>query len=159
MQLTETQETAVRQWAAEGCGLSTIQKRLQETFDLKLTYMDVRFLIIDLDIELAESPDKHSEAKAEVADDEETEADDAVDFSGEETATGSVRVTTDRIVQPGAVASGEVTFSDGKRGRWLLDQMGRLALDMPGDTGYRPSPQDIQAFQQQLQQALTPGGL
>lgn len=162
MTLTELQQDAVRQWAAEGCGLYEIQKRLQETFDLKMTYMDVRFLIIELGIDLEEkstipeAPDATA-AEAPVADDS---ADaEPIDFADAAGQTGGVSVTTDRVVRPGAVASGQVTFSDGRSGTWMLDQMGRLALDMGGDTQYRPSPEDIQDFQLKLQQALSPGGL
>ena len=161
MTLTELQQDAVRQWAAEGCGLSEIQKRLQETFDLKMTYMDVRFLILELGIDLAEksimpeAPDATA-AGGPVADDD---ADaEPIDFADAAGLDGGVSVTTDRVVRPGAVASGQVTFSDGRSGQWMLDQMGRLALDMGGDTQYRPSPEDVQAFQRELQQALSPGG-
>ena len=70
---------------------------------------------------------------------------------------GNVSVSLDRVVRAGAVASGDVTFSDGTRAKWMLDQMGRLALDgVPA--GYRPPSQDIQAFQQQLRTQLQTRG-
>ena len=164
MTLTELQQDAVRQWAAEGCGLSEIQKRLQETFDLKMTYMDVRFLIIELGIDLEEKTAKSDTPDATAAeapmDDDDPDVDaEPIDFADAAGLDGGVSVTTDRVVRPGAVASGQVTFSDGRSGTWMLDQMGRLALDMGGDTQYRPSPEDIQDFQRKLQQALSPGGL
>lgn len=68
-------------------------------------------------------------------------------------ATGTLSVEVDRIVRPGAVVSGSVTFSDGVTGKWALDQMGRLMLDT-SQKGYRPSPTDVQAFQQELQTQL-----
>ena len=66
---------------------------------------------------------------------------------------GGVTIDIDRLVRPGAVISGSVTFSDGVSGKWALDQYGRLMLDT-GQPGYKPSAPDVQAFQQQLQLAL-----
>jgi hypothetical protein len=51
------------------------------------------------------------------------------------------------------VASGKVTFSDGKRAEWYLDQMGRLGL-APMEKGYRPSQTDLVSFQTELQTEL-----
>ncbi len=59
----------------------------------------------------------------------------------------------DRIMRPGAMVSGNVTFSDGVTGKWALDQQGRLMLDT-SVKGYKPSPPDIQAFQRELQTQL-----
>ncbi len=66
---------------------------------------------------------------------------------------GEVVIDLDRIVRPGAVVSGNVTFSDGVAGKWALDQHGRLMLDT-SQKGYQPSPADVQSFQHQLQAAL-----
>ncbi len=66
---------------------------------------------------------------------------------------GGVVLDLDRIMRPGAVVSGNVTFSDGVTGKWALDQMGRLMLDT-SKKGYQPSPADIQSFQVQLQTQL-----
>jgi hypothetical protein len=66
---------------------------------------------------------------------------------------GSVKVDLDRVVRPGAVASGSVTFSDGASGKWALDQYGRLMLD-PGKKGYQPPADDVQAFQRELSRQL-----
>ena len=59
----------------------------------------------------------------------------------------------DRIMRPGTMVSGSVTFSDGVTGKWALDQMGRLMLDT-SRKGYQPSPADIQTFQRELQTQL-----
>ena len=66
---------------------------------------------------------------------------------------GSLSLEVDRIMRPGTVVSGSVTFSDGVSGKWALDQMGRLMLDTP-QKGYQPSPADIQTFQRELQTQL-----
>ena len=67
-------------------------------------------------------------------------------------------VTIDALMLPGTLASGDVTFSDGKAGKWYLDQMGRLGIgNLP--EGYRPSPTDAALFQQQLMGLLQARGL
>lgn len=58
MQLTKEQEEAVRAWAAEGASLSDIQTRLADEFGVRLSYLDTRFLLIDLKVDLAEKPEK-----------------------------------------------------------------------------------------------------
>ncbi len=49
--------------------------------------------------------------------------------------------------------SGKVTFSDGNTAEWYLDQTGRLGI-APAVQGYRPSQEDVMAFQTELQNAL-----
>ncbi|AOS42970.1 hypothetical protein Verru16b_00002 [Lacunisphaera limnophila] len=68
-------------------------------------------------------------------------------------AAGSLTLDVDRIMRPGTVVSGTVTFSDGVSGKWGLDQYGRLMLDT-GVKGYQPSPADVQTFQRELQAHL-----
>lgn len=68
-------------------------------------------------------------------------------------------VTIDALMIPGTIASGDVTFSDGKTGKWFLDQMGRLGLSGDLPQGYRPSPTDAALFQQQLMGLLQSKGL
>jgi hypothetical protein len=60
MKLTPEQNAAVASWIAAGDNLSVVQKKLAEQFQLTLTYMDVRFLVDDLDLTLkdpAPAPD------------------------------------------------------------------------------------------------------
>ena len=49
--------------------------------------------------------------------------------------------------------SGHVTFSDGKKAEWMLDQTGRLGL-IPEVEGYQATPGDIAEFQASLQEEL-----
>ena len=71
---------------------------------------------------------------------------------------GSLSLDIDRIVRPGSMVSGSVTFSDGVTGKWALDQHGRLMLETP-QKGYQPSAPDVQAFQRELQAQLQRQGL
>jgi hypothetical protein len=81
----------------------------------------------------------------------------AENFPAEPAGAGNLSVDLDRIVRPGFMVSGSVTFSDGVSGKWALDQMGRLMLETP-QKGYQPSPADVQAFQRELQAQLARQG-
>lgn len=74
-------------------------------------------------------------------------------------AGGSVSVSVDKVTLiPGAVASGTVTFSDGVTGKWIIDQYGRPGFTEISQPGYRPKPEDAQAFMQELSRALQQRG-
>jgi hypothetical protein len=77
----------------------------------------------------------------------------ADDLSAIPAGASNVKVEVDRLVRPGAVVSGSVTFSDGTTAKWALDQLGRLMLDS-SKKGYQPPASDVQAFQQELSTQL-----
>jgi len=135
---------SLKTWAAEGAQLPDLQKRLKDSFELNVTYMDMRFVVLDLGLEL------ESTAIEEPEDDEEPEVKEPL------VGTGEVSVSVDGITRPGAMVSGKVTFSDGEAGTWLIDSMGRPSLD-PDSPGYRPSQEDVVAFQEALQKELQGG--
>ncbi len=152
MELQEEHKDKIRSWAAEGCGLSEIQRRLSEECDITMTFMDVRFLILDLGVEIQEKNKKEEKKEpSSVADDTPAPRPDAM--MDAPAGDGSVSVEIDRVMKPGALVSGSAVFSDGVAATWMLDQAGRLALQGPTPE-YRPSPEDIQSFQQVLQQEL-----
>ena len=144
MKLTDEQKAVVSRWIGEGATLADVQRRLKDEHGLGLTYMDVRFLVDDLKLQLKEQP-KQSEAVERLA---------AAKQEGETARSGpppgGVSVTMDTITKPHSLASGKVTFSDGETADWMLDQTGRLGLN-PTKPGYRPSQTDVMAFQQELQ--------
>ena len=87
----------------------------------------------------------------------EDDLDDAVDDLPP--AGGNVSLAVDKVTLiPGAVASGTVTFSDGVTGKWIIDQYGRPGFTEVSQPGYRPSPQDSQAFMQELSRSLKQRG-
>ena len=65
----------------------------------------------------------------------------------------TVTVTLDQVARPGAMVSGTVTFSDGMKGLWLIDEMGRPSID-PDQPGYQPSEADLVSFQAELKGLL-----
>ena len=148
MNLDETQRKKVAAWIEEGLKLADIQKRLENEFGLRLTYLDVRLLVDDLRLKPKDPPPA---AKAPSTVLEEAKSQSAPVPA--DTGSGKVSVTVDQLARPGALVSGRVKFSDGKSADWLLDQMGRLAL-VPAEKGYKPLPADLQDFQIALQNEL-----
>ncbi|MBE2215841.1 MAG: hypothetical protein IAE82_18350 [Opitutaceae bacterium] len=180
MKLAPEQTQAVKSWIAAGASIADVQKRLLDEFKLTLTYRDTRFLIDDLGLDIqapapkpatpppapaaipptgggaSRQPGPGAAQDAELMDEDETFDDTAEDFpAGEAAPAGpsSVKVEVDRVMRPGTVVSGSVTFSDGQSGKWALDQYGRLMFE--GSTpGYRPGQGDLQAFQRELSAVL-----
>jgi hypothetical protein len=147
MNLTEEQRQRVTAWILEGAKLSEIQTRLQSEFGIKLTYMETRFLVDDLKL-TPKDPEPPKVPETKIADEKKSP------LKKESTpAPGGVSVSVDQIARPGAVVSGKVTFSDGQKADWYLDQTGRLGV-VPAQQGYKPSQPDVQEFQTALQSEL-----
>ena len=153
MNLTEDQRQRVTAWVLQGAKLAEIQTRLAEEFKIKLTYMEVRFLVDDLKLKLKDpEPPKPATPVPEPAKPAE-DKDKTTPPATEPAAPGKVSVGVDQIARPGAVVSGKVTFSDGQTADWYLDQSGRLGV-VPAKQGYKPTPADVQQFQAALQSEL-----
>jgi hypothetical protein len=155
MNLDELQLKQVTAWIAEGLKISEVQKRMETELGLKMTYLEVRLLLDDLRVmpkdqfrqpAIAITPD--ASAAVPSSPEETLLADDA----SPEPPSG-VKVTVDALARPGAMASGNVTFSDGITAVWYLDQYGRLGLTAP-TKGYKPVEADVAAFQKALQLEL-----
>ncbi|MBC9867878.1 MAG: hypothetical protein F7O42_08390 [Opitutae bacterium] len=56
MELSNSQKEVLSGWVAEGLKLSEIQRRLNETFGISITYMETRFLLDDLNLDLISQP-------------------------------------------------------------------------------------------------------
>jgi len=52
--LSEQQVSVIRDWVAQGAQMADIQKRLKEEFGLNATYMDTRFIALDLNLEFVQ---------------------------------------------------------------------------------------------------------
>ena len=164
MSLTPEQSATVASWVAAGDNLSAIQKKLREHFSVALTYMDVRFLVDDLNLQLKDAP-----KKADANDVSKTQPAPAAgaaglpsedDLAEAPAAGGSVTLDVDSVtLHPGALASGKVTFSDGVTGKWIIDHQGRPGFTEISKPGYRPSPTDAQEFMRQLEAELQRRGL
>jgi len=150
MTLTDEQKAAVAGWIEAGAGVSDVQKRLREDFQISLTYLDTRLLVDDLKVSFKEPEPPAPEPKPEDTADEFPPGEDELLPPPPVPGSGSVKVTIDQITKPSALISGRVTFSDGEDAEWMLDQMGRLSLN-PSKLGYRPTEKDVLAFQMELQ--------
>lgn len=167
--LNESQVEQIRGWAEDGVGLSELQRRLADDLEVRVTYMEVRFLLDDLGIELkVEAPSSAEEDAAE-----ESEASEAPESSPEPEAEeadvlpedpaspqgeDNVTVTISELQRPGAIVSGKVTFGGGKSADWWMDQMGRLGMNAD-DPEFRPTEADMMAFQRELQRVAQQRGL
>ena len=153
MNLDEAQRQRITAWVLQGAKLSEIQNRLAEEFKIKLTYMEVRFLVDDLKLKLKDpEPPKVVElptaTPAKLTVEKDPAPEETLPTSG-----AKVSVIVDQITKPGAIVSGKVTFSDGQNAEWYLDQTGRLVL-VPKQQGYKPTQADVQQFQLALQQEV-----
>ena len=170
-QLNDEQMEQVRTWCADGADLATLQARITEEFEIRLTYLDTRMLVADLGTEAGKSEREQerdaqkakeeaaAQAKDEVQAELDTHADD-LPAAGDEPGLpggGNVTVSVSSVTPPGMIVAGKVTFSDGKSAEWYLDQMGRLGMN-PGDPDHKPSEADLMAFQKELQTVLKKDG-
>jgi hypothetical protein len=151
MNLDEAQRQQVAAWIAAGAKLSEIQNQLLAEFKVKLTYMEVRFLVDDLKL-TPKDPEPPKVAAPTAADPAKLTAEKNPAPEGT-LPPGGVSVSVDQLTRPGAMISGKVTFSDGQIADWYLDQTGRLGV-VPKQQGYKPSAADVQDFQTALQQEI-----
>ncbi len=149
--LSKDQIEIIKGWVAEGAQMADVQKRLKNDFGFNVTYMDTRFLSLDLELDF-QVEEKESEQLAP-DDNESPPVPEEVDLVPNQPAGGGVSATLDQIARPGSMVSGTVTFSDGMKGRWLIDEMGRPSID-PDQPGYQPSESDLVSFQEELKALL-----
>ena len=156
--MDDAQRKKVAGWVHEGLKLSEIQNRIASELGLRLTYMEVRFLVDDLKLVPKDIEPKRPDApivpgKAQsAAPDDPGQAPQTADEPA--TRHGGVSVSVDQLARPGAVVSGKVTFTDGQRASWYFDQSGRLGL-LPEQANYRPPAADLQQFQMALEAELS----
>ena len=151
-ELTKEQISKVSQWVAEGSSLSVIQGKLSTELGISMTFLDVRFLVDDLNLTLQEKEEPKKPEEAVTAQDAALPQE-----ASPEGVSAGVRVEVDTICRPGTMVSGNVTFSDNQKADWYLDMEGRPGL-VPRTQGYRPTQNDIMEFQQKLDAALRQSG-
>jgi hypothetical protein len=147
--LSSEQVEMVKEWVAEGAQMADLQKRLKDDFGFNVTYMDTRFLSLDLALNF-QVDEEESEGPNDI---ENPEAQEEVDLEPLVQDRETVTVTLDQVARPGAMVSGTVTFSDGMKALWLIDEMGRPSID-PDQPGYQPSEADLVIFQAELKGLL-----
>ena len=165
MNLDEQQTRTVTAWIQEGLSLSEIQTRLASELGLRLTYMEVRFLLDDLKLRPKDKEPPPAAKPSLPPQDDRVQDSSAAPKAGSRKDSlptqnepsppgkGRLTVTVDQLTKPGAMVSGNVSFSDGNSAEWYLDQFGRLGV-VPKQAGYKPSQSDLAAFQKELQSEL-----
>lgn len=146
---------------AAGVSLSDIQNMVNSEFKQNLTYMDIRIMASELEIDwqqlnpkkeaavedvtAVEAAPKAAEAPAEDATVDDERVPGMPDVS-------DTKIEVSKIARPGMMFSGNVTFANGSTAEWYLDNMGRLGLEnLQGD---QPGQEDIEKFQIALQLEL-----
>ena len=157
-------ELSIKNFMAEelrkGVSLSEIQKLVNERFDQRLTYMEIRILASELDSVDWKALDPRARAEAakkarEEAEAQEKKAEDgaaetaAPDENAAPAGKGGTVVELSKLARPGMMLSGTVKFASGSTAEWYVDQMGRLGLE--NLKGEKPTPEDIEAFQIELE--------
>ena len=132
-------KTIVAKLLSEGVKLNDIQKQLSSEHSHTITFMDLRLLAAELEVNWAQF-DPKKEEKVE----EEKEVPVPVD---------ATLVEVSNIQRAGVMVHGTVTFLAGHKGEWFLDPQGQLGLKMLDDT-VQPSESDMADFQQVLRQQL-----
>jgi hypothetical protein len=164
--LTDAHKAQVRAWLREGLPLAEVQDRLARELGVRLTYMELKFLVSELEVlpkdrEVASPPvtlgAPSSAAPGSRPASPAGQGKPSLSPAASPGAKTPVTVTVDQLARPGAMVSGGVTFSDGKRATWYVDEMGRLSV-APGEPGYRPSSADMQEFQMALERELAKVG-
>jgi hypothetical protein len=163
MNLTDAQKQQVSAWLEQGLKVADVQKKMSAELGVSMTYMEVRFLLDDLRLKPKDpEPPKQPAPTSPIAP---ASAGAPAPVPGADpasptpapgaapSATGGVSLSVDTLARPGTVVSGKVTFSDGQKADWYLDQTGRPGL-APAQKGYRPSQMDIMEFQELLQLEL-----
>ncbi|MGC9036372.1 MAG: hypothetical protein ACP5K7_11155, partial [Verrucomicrobiia bacterium] len=117
MNLDEEKKQKVIGWIKEGRKLSEIQNLLASEFGIRLTYMEVRLLVDDLNVMPVDTESEKEKPLGSGKQKSEKSANNKVDNDAENTEVlTDVSVTVDDVTRPGAVMSGRVRFSDGVSG-------------------------------------------
>ncbi len=158
MNLTQEQQDKVRNWAATGSSLSEIQTRLAEEFSIHISYMDTRFLVIDLNAQIKDKAVPVEKKPVKPAESTKTAEDEADALESEPLpADGDVSVEISPITRPGFALAGSVIFPDGMKAEWGFTNDGRFSLD-PQTAGYRPTSEDLRKFQTKLRELCSAQG-
>lgn len=142
----------VRLWASQGIDLNGIQKNLVAECGVHLTYMEVRFLLLDHGIEIARPQESPKPAPAPQPQAEQP----AAPAPAADPMTGAAPVkptmSLDDIQIPGTILSGKCEFPSGTKVAWQIDQMGQLNCSQLSGT---MTQEEQQAFVFELRQILS----
>jgi hypothetical protein len=143
---SQERDIIIAKLISEGNSLSEVQKVLKKDYDYKITYMDLRLVSSSLEVNWEKLDEKNN---PKTDDDDDTDDTDKPELiPSEETI-----IEVSKLVRPGAVYSGNVTFLSGIKAEWHIDSMGRLGLN-PKNEGDQPTEADFEDFQLKLQDKI-----
>ena len=145
---------------AKGTNLSALQNMVNEKFQTHLTYMEIRIIASELQVDWnATDPKAIAAAKEKAKKEEEAKkAEEEARLAAENgeapagDAPGKCVVTVNKVNPPGILASGTVTFSGGSTADWDVDQTGRPGIG--NLKGNQPTQQEAEEFMMELQKIL-----
>jgi hypothetical protein len=158
----------------QGMSLSDVQKALASDYGLRMTYLELRMLALQLQVDWHKQDKKKPEPPAPPAETQDMPAADETSSAGEQDAVPAeeddyaddeapmggqgpdlsrTQVTVSKLVRPGTSLSGDVVFDSGAKGEWYIDQLGRLGLDL-AEGSSQPNQNDIMLFQLALRKQL-----
>lgn len=126
--------------------LSDIQKLLADEHKIKMTFMELRIMVSELEEIINHMAQEEAAIQEAIDAAKEEDLNDA-----SEPGDGKTVVEVSKLARPGAMMHGSVKFASGASAEWILDQSGRLGLDKASG---EPTEEDIKEFQQELQKAL-----
>ena len=154
--MSNPQDLEIKRFIAEqlasGISLSEIQKLVNEKFQTKLTFLDIRILASELEnVDWnAHDPKVQAKRKGEKGGQAAPPGPGALGPELEAgPRDGETLVEVSKLVRPGTALSGTVKFASGSRADWYVDQTGRLGLE--NVRGEQPTRDDLIAFQDELQ--------
>ena len=155
--LTPDQKQLITQWVEEGLDLNAIQKNLNVECGLSLTFMDTRFLVLDLGLEI-KSPQKKEPQAAQAPTESapsaaKTAASASAILPGADLPHGNLELSLDDVTQPGLMVSGKAKFPSGAHGSWFLDNKYRVGID-PDTDSPEPTEKDMMIFEREIERFL-----
>ena len=133
----------------EGMSLSEVQEHLRQQYNETITYMELRLIATDLDVDWRQQEPPEGNPTEAQAQDVTAEAEP----QDQGAAPGKTQVSMSKVVRPGAAVSGDVTFASGAKAEWYVDHYGRLGINPASDSD-QPTEEDLQEFQTELQKQL-----
>ena len=136
----------IRELLQQGESLGHILKILENEYQESMTFLELRLLASEIEgIDWGETENPEPPPPT---------GDSGSNDEPEKDTDGKTIVEVNRLARPGVVMHGTVKFASGAKADWILDQMGRLGLEK---TDGKPTAEDLQAFQEELQKTLGGG--
>lgn len=164
--LTPEQKQLITQWVEDGLDLNAIQKRLNEECALQLTFMDTRFLLLDLGLEIKTAPQKESPAPVSPAMAGAVPPAASIPplpaqqspltgapLTDNDLPHGNLDLALDEVTPPGMVVSGKVKFPSGAYGQWFVDSQYRVGID-PSPASPEPTEKDMMIFEREIERFI-----